>query len=276
MIALDRAPDPALPLPRRPSLADTPIDDLGDRIATLSAQIQAATYHLLTMIREFDERNGWNCGFNSCAHWLNWRTGLALGAAREKVRVATALGELPLLSESMRRGELSYSKARELTRIASPENEKELLEFAKAGTAAHVAHLVRAYRSVDRSVDRNGEELERDRLRHESRYLQYHTDEHGMLVLRARLEPEAGAALLKALEAAGDVLYDQEREQKDLSANGVPAAQRRADALGLVAESALNGDLDKGTRGDRYQVVVHVDEAVLGDPSQPGASALEA
>jgi hypothetical protein len=79
-----------------------------------SAQIQAATYHLLAMIREFDEKSGWNTGFRSCAHWLNWRTGLELGAAREKVRVARALGELPRLSEAMRCGELSYSKVRAL------------------------------------------------------------------------------------------------------------------------------------------------------------------
>ena len=61
---------------------------LGDAIAELAARIQAATYELLMMIREFDEREGSGEGFTSCAHWLNWRTGLAMGAAREKVRVA--------------------------------------------------------------------------------------------------------------------------------------------------------------------------------------------
>ncbi len=96
------------------------VDQLGEQIAVLSAQIQAATYHLLVLIREFDERSGWNTGFRSCAHWLNWRTGLELGAAREKVRVARALGELRLLSDAMRCGELSYSKVRALTRVATP------------------------------------------------------------------------------------------------------------------------------------------------------------
>ena len=126
------------------------VNRLGDRIAQLSAQIQAATYRLLVLIREFDEKSGWNTGFRSCAHWLNWRTGLDLGAAREKVRVAKALGELQLLSRAMGCGELSYSKVRALTRVATPENEAELLEFARAGTAAHVEKLVRAWRRVDR------------------------------------------------------------------------------------------------------------------------------
>ena len=78
-------------------------ESLGNDIAELAARIQAATYELLVMIRAFDQREGWS-GFKSCAHWLNWRIGLALGAAREKVRVARALGDLPLLSAAMRRG----------------------------------------------------------------------------------------------------------------------------------------------------------------------------
>ncbi|MGB5661008.1 MAG: DUF222 domain-containing protein, partial [Thermoanaerobaculia bacterium] len=246
------------------------VDQLGERIAELSAQIQAATYHLLVMIREFDERGGWNTGFRSCAHWLNWRTGLDLGAAREKVRVAKALGELPKLSEAMRCGELSYSKVRALTRVATAENEAELLEFAQVGTAAHVETLVRAWRRVDRR-----DELEHENLRHSSRYLQAYTDEDGMVVLQARLDPENGAAVLKALEEAEQVLYDKERETKDKRGDGVPVGQRRADALGLVAESALASGLDKGTRGDRLQVVVHVDSQVLEDSSQPGVSMLE-
>ena len=183
------------------------------------------------MIREFDEKSGWNTGFRSCAHWLNWRTGLDLGAAREKVRVAKALGELPLLSEAMRCGELSYSKVRALTRVATPENEAELLEFARTGTAAHVEKLVRAWRRVDRQ-----DEVQHENLRHASRYLQAYTDEDGMVVLKARLDPEVGAAVLKALEAAEQVLYDRERETKDERGDGVPLRQRRADALGLVAE----------------------------------------
>ena len=103
-------------LPTPPKQAE--VEALGERIAELAAQISAATYELLVMLREFDERGGWGCGFRTCAHWLNWRTGLELGAAREKVRVARALAALPRLSDSMRRGELSYSKVRALTRIA--------------------------------------------------------------------------------------------------------------------------------------------------------------
>ncbi len=237
--------------------ARSELETLGERIAELSAQIQAATYQLLVMIRDFDERDGWSCGFRSCAHWLNWRTGLDLGAAREKVRVARALAELPAISAAMHRGELSFSKVRALTRVATPATEAELLLFAKAGTAAHVETLVRSWRRVDRLA-----EAQEEQRRFAGRYLHVRTDEDGMVVVQARLAPDAGAVLLKALAAAADALHDQTKEERGADTT---AEQRRADALGLVAESALAGGLDPGTRGDRYQVVLHVDsEAASG------------
>ena len=196
--------------PRPLAFADGPrssppfdaLEELGERIAKLAAQLSAATYELLVMLREFDERGGWNCGFHSCADWLGWRLGLDAGAAREKVRVARALAALPQLSAAMRLGQLSYSKIRALTRIATPANEGELLSFARAGTAAHVERLVRGMRRVDRIAAGRDE-----KLRHASRYLRAHTDEDGMVVVTGRLAPEAGAALLRALAAGVEQLY---------------------------------------------------------------------
>ncbi len=246
-----------------------PVEALGDRIAELSAQIQAATFRLLQMIRDFDDRHGWACGFRSCAHWLNWRTGLELGAAREKVRVARALGELPRISEYFSSGELSYSKVRALTRVATPVNEEELLAFARAGTAAHVEKLVRTWRRLDRL-----EEAERDAERQNTRSLTAYTDDDGMLVLRGRLDPEAGALLLAALEAASERLYQEQRGAEG-DTEKASAEQRRADALALIAESALAHALDPGPRSDRYQVVLHVDAPLLADPGCPGLCHLE-
>src|SRR2546430_14150901 len=101
------------------------LDRLGDEIAELSAHLDAATARLLDLIREFDARGGWNTGFSSCAAWLAWRVGFAPGAAGEHVRVARALGTLPLLAHALARGELSYAKVRELTRVATPERSEE-------------------------------------------------------------------------------------------------------------------------------------------------------
>ena len=252
---------------------------LGDAIAALAARIQAATYELLVMIHQCDEREGWGEGFSSCAHWLNWRAGLAMGAAREKVRVARALVKLPEMSGAMRRGALSYSKVRAFTRVATPENEVELAEFARCATAAHVETLVRAWRRVDRIV-----EAAHERRRHASRHLNTWTDEDGMLVVWGRLSPEVGVVVQQALEAASDRLYHEADDgnrtvvgdpQQDDQESPSPG-QRRTDALGLIAEAALAADLDRGTAGDRYQVVVHVDESVLEANPDDGQSALEA
>ncbi|HET9768137.1 MAG TPA: DUF222 domain-containing protein, partial [Thermoanaerobaculia bacterium] len=245
------------------------LETLGERIALLSAQIQAATYQLLVLIRDFDAREGWGCGFRSCAHWLNWRTGLDLGAAREKVRIARALASLPAISGAMERGELSFSKVRALTRVATPATESELLIFAKAGTAAHVEALVRSFRRADRLA-----EMEQEQRSFAGRYLRLHTDEDGMVVVQARLAPEVGAAFAKALAAAGDRMRETTAGE---SADGEAASaeQRRADALGLVAESALAAGLDPGTRSDRYQVVLHVDAEALTREGGEGSLSLE-
>ena len=227
---------------------------LGEDIAELSSRIQAATYQLLVMLRAFDEREGWS-GFQSCAHWLNWRTGLALGAAREKVRVARALGDLPLLSDAMGRGQLSYSKVRALTRVATPDNERRLLGFAECAPASYVERLARAWARVDRQAEAADE-----RRRHERRNLNTWVDDDGMVVIRGRLSPEVGAVVRRALEAAADRLRTDVCAEE---AAETSFGQRQADALGLLAESALSSELDRGSAGDRYQVVLHVEPASL-------------
>ena len=110
------------------------------------------------LIREFDEQEGWD-GCLSCAEWLSWRAGLSLGAAREHVRVARALGELPKLSDAMRRGKVSYSKVRAVTRVATPESVQTLLEVALAARPAHVERIapgVAAHRPEPWSRRRSG------------------------------------------------------------------------------------------------------------------------
>ena len=126
-------------------------DELGDTISELHAHITAATSRFLTLLAEFDENRYYEtAGFPSTAHWLNWRCGIGCNAAREKVRVARALTQLPKIDAALARGEISYSKARAITRAATPENEDYLLMFARHGTAHHVERLIRGYRRVKR------------------------------------------------------------------------------------------------------------------------------
>jgi hypothetical protein len=188
---------------------------LGDEIAELAAHLDAATARLLDLIREFDGRGGWGNGFRSCAEWLTWRIGLAPGAAREHVRVARALGTLPRLAEALARGELSYSKVRAITRVATPETEERLLAVGRGGTAQHVERIVRAWRAVDRKA-----EVRETAERHRARALHVYQDEDGMVVIRGRLEPEAGAALMQALAAARDTLTQRRRPDVPAGTSG--------------------------------------------------------
>ena len=246
-VAHPPAPAAAAVLPEPAEPPD--LDRLGNRIAELSARIDAATYELLCYLHQFNQQHGWE-GFRSCAHWLNWRTGLDLGAAREKLRVAAALAELPHIAAAMACGRLSYSKVRALSRVAAPATEARLLAVACGSTAAQVERLVRGWRQADQAAQADGEQV-----RLASRMLSTQVDEDGMLLLRARLTPEVGAVLLRAVEAA---LEQVPAPAAGTDGNPPTIAQRRADALGLVAESALAGELDPGNLGDRFQVTVHV------------------
>jgi len=245
------------------------LDRLGDEIAELAAHLDAATARLLDLIREFDARLGWNAGFRSCAAWLSWRVGLAPGAAREHVRVARALGTLPLLAQALARGELSYAKVRALTRVATPETEERLLAVGRAGTAEHVERIVRGWRRVDRQA-----EARETARQHASRALYVYPDSDGTVLVRGRLTPEVGALLVQALAAARETLYQQARG-KEREADPPTMVQQQADALVLLAETALHHGIDPGAPGERYQVVVHGDAEVLADPDEPGQSVLE-
>lgn len=125
------------------------LDVIGEEIATFAARINIARHAMLTRLRAFDSHGGWGrAGAVSCAHWLSWRINMKLTAAHEHVRVARALANLPKIDAAFRRGELSYSKVRALTRAATPETEQDFLDVALHGTADQMERLVRAYRRV--------------------------------------------------------------------------------------------------------------------------------
>ena len=230
---------------------------LAHEIAELSARIDAAIYELLVRIRRFDELEGW-AGATSYAEWLSWRANLAPGTAREYVRVAYALATLPKISDALRRDRISYSKVRAMTRVATPATEERLLHLAHQGTAAHLERIVRAWRLCDRQHE--GRE-DRARRRHHS--LSIYPDADGMFVVRGRLTPEVGAVVCRALDAASEQLRQEAKDAETQNVEEATPARRRADALGLLAESALAATLDPGTAGDRYQVLVHVDQETL-------------
>jgi len=252
--------------PPSPSLS---LEELEAQITELAGHLNAANYRWLLLIAEFDRRKGWADGkLPSCAHWLNFKCGLNLGAAREKVRVGHALEGLPKIAASMARGELSYSKVRALTRVAGPATEETLLMIALHGTAFHVERLVSGFRRAQEA-----EALSCEVQQHTQRSVNYWFAEDGSLVLKARLPAVAGALLIQALDAALEAIPQKEIRAQGVEERWISYASRRADALAVVAEgflaapAAASDTADRSSSADRYQVVVHVDAETLQERS---------
>jgi hypothetical protein len=241
-----------------PIIAKLSLTQLEEQITELAGHLNAANHRWLRLIAEFDRRRGWWDGrLRSCAHWLNFKCGLNLGAAREKLRVAHALEKLPRIAASMARGQLSYSKVRAMSRVADTSTEEYFLMIALHGTAHHVETLVRHFRRTLQV-----EELAREARQQENRHLRYWYDEDGSLVFKGRLPAPAGAALINALDAAMEVLPPSDIDEQ-WSETAAHRPTRRADALTLVAESFMENGPANISAADRYQVVVHVEAETL-------------
>jgi hypothetical protein len=239
--------------------------ELEDQIVELAGHLNAGNYRFLALLAEFDRRKGWNCrATRDCAHWLNWKCGIDLGAAREKVRTARALEKLPQISAAMERGEISYSNVRAITRVATPVNEHYFLQIALHGTAHHVETLVRAYRRATEA-----EELSREQQQQMHREVRYWWDDDGSLVLKARLPAEVGALVLKALAAAIPETSSPERPDPRTTLvlpdtiDRPSWSHKRADALAVIFESFLAHGAEAMSGGERHQVVVHVSAETL-------------
>ena len=272
--------------PAFPSRLTYPDEDemLGQEITLLAGQINAANHRLLKLIAQFDQRKAWSGGgtVRSCAHWLNWKCGIALGAAREKVRVAQCLEILPLIDAAFAAGEISYSKVRAMTRVATPENEDFLLRIAQHGTASHVEKVVGKYKNVQAAADDTTEREQDNACK-----LVYYQDSDGMWVIHAKLPPEAGALVVKAIEAIATPAQEEKQEElkqaresepKDVSAETFFIEHTRADALAKMAEHFIatadrNPQLKALKGSERCQLVLHVDINTLRQHGHaPGSS----
>ncbi len=222
---------------------------LGEAIAETAAIIDVATHRFLSQLREFDRVDGWHrAGALSCAHWLSWRVGMDLGAAREKVRVAKKLAELPLMDAALRKGEVSYSKVRAMTRVATAENEGDLLGMARSATGAQLEKICRLKRMVNALDGGDAGEVEA------RRYVVERATDDGMVSIHLRLLPEEAARVVKAMEVVG--------------------GGNKADGAVALAELALAGGRGGRDEGESVrppvEVVVHVQASDLEGGTELG------
>lgn len=288
-----------------------PTERLEAGITELAAHIHAATARWLVMVAEFDRRQAWaDWDCKSCAHWISWRCGLGIRAAQDHVRVARSLLDLPTITSEFEAGHFSFTQVRALTRVATSDNEAELVELARRAPAAQLEGMVRAFRGAVRA-----QELDDATRRQLTRHLTYYYDDDGSFVINARLSPEEGAVVEKALEAMERELADDELEEDGRSAERFEDdlagevireladdafgytedlnhqeqardkfyasqasnewSRRHADCLVALAENALRSSPKVYSNPDRYQVVAHVDIGALVDDDLDARSELD-
>ena len=261
--------------------ASVPLERLEAQICELAGHLAAATCRFLVLLGDFDERRGWaSWEMTSCAAWLSWKCQMSSGTAREHVRVARALRDLPVIRGEFGAGRLSYAKVRALTRIATPDTEADLAELAGPMTGNQLERFARAHRQVSTADDATA------RIQ---RRLAWRIEDDGSLAGTFRLPPLAGAVLLKALRAAAgdlehphrsDVEHGPAAQEAGVSAETPAAVQPEpptssslADALLIIAEAFLAGKVAAADDPDVYQVIVHVGTDAItpagpaGDPA---------
>jgi hypothetical protein len=231
------------------------LEALEREICELAAHIAVATCRWLELVAEFDDRGGWaEWGVKSCAHWLSWRCSIGLVTARQHVRIAHRLRELPMVRAAFARGELSYCKVRALSRVAMPETEAGLVEIARHATGAQLEKLVRCYAGALSAT------LETAQRAHDQRYLRWSWNDDGSLRLEARLPAAEGGLVVKALEAFEEEATATEGEDAYVPS---PVAARRADALVAMARTAMTESAAANRGAERCELVVHVDADTL-------------
>ncbi len=241
--------------------------EIEPEIATLAGHVNAIQYRFIKLLGEFDANDGWHGdGIKSFAHWLDYRCGIGQVEAREKVRVARALRDLPQIDAAFGSGEISYSKTRALTRAATPANEHQLLQIARYGTASHIEQVVRKYKRC--------KQYEEPRLDCglPDRSFSITEDDDGTCDIRLRLPVEEGVLIHQAVEKMVDETRageanDPRPDSKNVSAETFlksetrSYATSRAAALVQIAEHYLASSSD-GARtlapAERYQVLIHV------------------
>jgi len=273
--------------------APVPLEQVEAQICELAGHLAAATCRFLVLLGDFDARRGWaSWEMSSCAAWLSWKCQMSSGTAREHVRVARALRDLPVIRAEFGAGRLSYAKVRALTRIAAPETEAGLAELAGPMTGNQLERFARAHRQVS-SVD--------DAAARVRRRLAWRFEDDGSLSGTFRLPPLQGAVLLKALRAATADLehphpsgagHEPPAREPGVSAEtpaGIqapavgrpqpPTSASLGDALLVIAESFLAAKVAGADDPEVYQVIVHVGTDAItsgrpvSEPAPPGSSA---
>lgn len=209
-------------------------------IVQTAGYLNAMEYEFIMLLEAFDRHGLWyGDGIKSFAHWLNWKCGISPVVAREKVRIARAIRDLPRIDEAFENGQISYSKVRALTRVATAEHEEVLLDMAVKTTAAHLEQELARYRRTQVPG-----ELPTGWIEYLEPRFSFRQDDHGMSHLYVKLPAEDGGLVEKAINK---MVNKMRLETREIDGNDLPGrnpgdtTENHADNYAETKECGLQG-----------------------------------
>ncbi len=241
---------------RYETLPELPDARIEEDFAELQRAVELLEVERLRRLAEIERRRLFERdGHLSAASWLATTFKVAWGTAREHVRVARALEEMPETRRALDAGDLSMSAVRVLVaaRDADPSafrrSERELVEAARIHSMNDLQRVAAYWRQAverERSLEGDDKLRERRRLHASVSFL-------GMVRVDGDLDPETGETLLTALRA----VLDAESRSRGADDDRTPE-QRRADALAEICRQWLDLAERPSVAGERPHVTVTV------------------
>jgi len=266
-------------------------EELIDRLGRLVRSSDRNMAEQLRLLARIDELQLWKVagqgggGCRDCAQWMDRTFGICRITALERLRVARALQDLAVIESLFALGKLSWSKVRELTRVADPACEQELVAAALELSASETVDLCQRWHHGDTDTgDPEDTEAARALQAFQKRSLTSRRRDACTTRITLDLPHDRAAEFLKALEAQEDVLKADQmvEESSDAESASEPASvaapksgsepttarQLRADAAVLMSARSLAHLGEPVASADRYRVFVNIDARVLAeDPS---------
>lgn len=262
------------------------LPSIGERLVTAGNGLHGLQYEVITLAGALDASDEWLLEANSAAHWIADALDMCLSTAREWVRIGKTLRTLPELDQAFATHTLSYSKVRAVSRVATPNNETDLIDIARRTAANRLGVELATY------LRGTEPDSERRKRQDRSRSLKFWTDADGMVHGHFRLPPLMAAIVLAMLDAiimrrphpvkrtttkrarnAPADASDDETVDDETGDEWPSLGQQRADALVTLAEGNSNGDTGSITA----EVIVHVrgDGCTLDDGTPISQSDVE-
>ncbi len=201
---------------------------------------------------DFADSDEWAIsGCSTASRWIAATLDVAPRTANEWIRIGRCLRALPALTEALTDRRLSFSKVKELTRSATPTNERDLVAIAERTPAAQLGRHIAAW------LQRHEPENVIDAQQHEARSMRWSVEPDGTVLITTRLPPVEAGMMTAAVDAT--VMRRAGAKRRGGDEPWPSLAQQRADALVELF------DTDRG--GVQTEVVLHVrgDGATLDD-----------